>query len=460
MPTAHIRFHPAHAIPSRDSLNHRLVLYPSQDVNGGGERDSEIAGSDVRKPSSGDANHRAHASSATSLHRPNDIMCGLTSSQACGQPVPSHCPRESPNSTSGLQHLSTAHSHPAMVVGAFSGVGAGLSLDCGGVGAGDNGGGSESSSSGGGGGVNGYDNTRGAFLIPSACVSPMSPETVGAPTGRHWACAPSPAHDPLVSVTRPDMEFSKYSWLANTPSGPRSIAYGQPTFGGACQGKAYADPPSPTWRMRDPYKLFSQLTSRLCTTGSGQIQLWQFLLELLSDNRNAGCIAWEGTNGEFKLVDPDEVARRWGERKSKPNMNYDKLSRALRYYYDKNIMTKVHGKRYAYRFDFAGLAQAIQPAPPADASPPYRPPDWMLGAASTYGAPPKPHLPPYATSAPQMNPGLLGPGHAYWAGHQHPAHHHHHHHHHHPGAMYPGLQAPGISGPSAPLTSHLSSCYA
>jgi len=40
------------------------------------------------------------------------------------------------------------------------------------------------------------------------------------------------------------------------------------------------------------------------------------------------------------LTDPDEVARRWGERKSKPNMNYDKLSRALRYYYDKNIMTK------------------------------------------------------------------------------------------------------------------------
>ncbi|KAJ8253324.1 hypothetical protein GJAV_G00211640 [Gymnothorax javanicus] len=71
---------------------------------------------------------------------------------------------------------------------------------------------------------------------------------------------------------------------------------------------------------------------------------------------------WEGTNGEFKLIDPDEVARRWGERKSKPNMNYDKLSRALRYYYDKNIMTKVHGKRYAYKFDFHGLAQVCQPS--------------------------------------------------------------------------------------------------
>uniref|UniRef100_A0A8C0INH3 ETS domain-containing protein n=1 Tax=Chelonoidis abingdonii TaxID=106734 RepID=A0A8C0INH3_CHEAB len=98
--------------------------------------------------------------------------------------------------------------------------------------------------------------------------------------------------------------------------------------------------------------------------GSGQIQLWQFLLELLSDRANLNCIAWEGTNGEFKLIDPDEVARRWGERKSKPNMNYDKLSRALRYYYDKSIMTKVHGKRYAYKFDFQGLAQVCQPAAP------------------------------------------------------------------------------------------------
>jgi len=95
--------------------------------------------------------------------------------------------------------------------------------------------------------------------------------------------------------------------------------------------------------------------------GSGQIQLWQFLLELLADPGNATFIAWEGNNGEFKLTDPDEVARRWGERKNKPNMNYDKLSRALRYYYDKNIMTKIHGKRYAYKFDFHGLAQLNQP---------------------------------------------------------------------------------------------------
>ena len=54
-------------------------------------------------------------------------------------------------------------------------------------------------------------------------------------------------------------------------------------------------------------------------------------MELLTVASNAPCIAWEGVTGQFKMVDPDEVARRWGERKSKPNMNYDKLSRALRW---------------------------------------------------------------------------------------------------------------------------------
>ena len=82
--------------------------------------------------------------------------------------------------------------------------------------------------------------------------------------------------------------------------------------------------------VTDPYALLSSTSRGLVSQGSGQIQLWQFLLELLSDAANTAIITWEGTNGEFKLTDPDEVARKWGERKSKPNMNYDKLSRALR----------------------------------------------------------------------------------------------------------------------------------
>ncbi|XP_062906436.1 protein C-ets-2 [Mobula hypostoma] len=85
-------------------------------------------------------------------------------------------------------------------------------------------------------------------------------------------------------------------------------------------------------------------------TGSGPIQLWQFLLELLTDKSCQTFISWTGDGWEFKLTDPDEVARRWGKRKNKPKMNYEKLSRGLRYYYDKNIIHKTSGKRYVYRF--------------------------------------------------------------------------------------------------------------
>lgn len=87
-----------------------------------------------------------------------------------------------------------------------------------------------------------------------------------------------------------------------------------------------------------------------CYTGSGPIQLWQFLLELLTDKACQSFISWTGDGWEFKLTDPDEVARRWGIRKNKPKMNYEKLSRGLRYYYDKNIIHKTAGKRYVYRF--------------------------------------------------------------------------------------------------------------
>ncbi|KAG9348622.1 hypothetical protein JZ751_002360 [Albula glossodonta] len=87
-------------------------------------------------------------------------------------------------------------------------------------------------------------------------------------------------------------------------------------------------------------------------TGAGQIQLWQFLLEQLMDKTCQSFINWTGNGWEFRLVDPDEVARRWGQRKNKHKMNYEKLSRGLRYYYDKNIIHKTVGKRYVYRFVF------------------------------------------------------------------------------------------------------------
>lgn len=80
------------------------------------------------------------------------------------------------------------------------------------------------------------------------------------------------------------------------------------------------------------------------------ITLWQFLLELLLSNQYNHIITWTNNDGEFKLLIAEEVARLWGMRKNKTNMNYDKLSRALRYYYDKNIIRKVLGQKFVYRF--------------------------------------------------------------------------------------------------------------
>ncbi|XP_077408788.1 ETS translocation variant 5-like isoform X2 [Vanacampus margaritifer] len=82
----------------------------------------------------------------------------------------------------------------------------------------------------------------------------------------------------------------------------------------------------------------------------GSLQLWQFLLTLLDNPANAHLIVWTGHNMEFKLIDSEEVARLWGIQKNRPAMNYDKLSRSLRYYYEKGIMQKVAGERYVYRF--------------------------------------------------------------------------------------------------------------
>ncbi|KAM9824756.1 ETS domain-containing protein Elk-3-like [Neosynchiropus ocellatus] len=80
------------------------------------------------------------------------------------------------------------------------------------------------------------------------------------------------------------------------------------------------------------------------------ITLWQFLLQLLLDQSHKHLICWTSNDGEFKLIKSEEVAKLWGLRKNKTNMNYDKLSRALRYYYDKNIIRKVIGQKFVYKF--------------------------------------------------------------------------------------------------------------
>ncbi|NWT11492.1 ETV3 protein, partial [Vireo altiloquus] len=131
--------------------------------------------------------------------------------------------------------------------------------------------------------------------------------------------------------------------------------------------------------------------------GSRQIQLWHFILELLQKEEFRHVIAWQqGEYGEFVIKDPDEVARLWGRRKCKPQMNYDKLSRALRYYYNKRILHKTKGKRFTYKFNFNKLVMPNYPfinIRPNGVVPQSAPPV-PTGASSRFHFPPlDPHSP-------------------------------------------------------------------
>ncbi|XP_061141796.1 transforming protein p68/c-ets-1-like [Syngnathus typhle] len=162
----------------------------------------------------------------------------------------------------------------------------------------------------------------------------------------------SPCQPPNNTESDSEAEMSQGSALMWTSGVHRTEA----TADGSLCGDTFA--------LAQPYKTFKEYMSNKADvgsavipaailagyTGSGPIQLWQFLLELLTDRSCQSCISWTGDGWEFKLTDPDEVALLWGRRKHKPKMNYEKLSRGLRYYYDKNIIRKTVGKRYVYRF--------------------------------------------------------------------------------------------------------------
>jgi ETS factor family protein len=62
-------------------------------------------------------------------------------------------------------------------------------------------------------------------------------------------------------------------------------------------------------------------------------------------------ICWEDySQAKFRFVKSDEVAKRWGSRKGNTKMTYEKLSRAMRYYYKSKIFLPVLGRRLVYQF--------------------------------------------------------------------------------------------------------------
>lgn len=83
---------------------------------------------------------------------------------------------------------------------------------------------------------------------------------------------------------------------------------------------------------------------------NGQLELWRFLLDLLTDKDHRDVIYWVGDDGEFKMESPEIVSKLWGAQKNNPRMNYEKMSRALRFYNGGDIINKVRGKNFMYKF--------------------------------------------------------------------------------------------------------------
>ncbi|KAI2807664.1 hypothetical protein BLOT_005602 [Blomia tropicalis] len=84
----------------------------------------------------------------------------------------------------------------------------------------------------------------------------------------------------------------------------------------------------------------------------GNGKLWEFIRDLLLNPlTNPSLIRWERReDGIFKFIQSDKVAKMWGERKQNPRMTYEKLSRAMRYYYKSKVLLPVFGRRLVYKF--------------------------------------------------------------------------------------------------------------
>uniref|UniRef100_A0A3B5LSM5 Uncharacterized protein n=1 Tax=Xiphophorus couchianus TaxID=32473 RepID=A0A3B5LSM5_9TELE len=101
---------------------------------------------------------------------------------------------------------------------------------------------------------------------------------------------------------------------------------------------------SPTWKQR----------ADLCPFFAAPrgTHLWEFIRDILiHPEKNQGLMKWEDRReGVFKFLKSEAVAQMWGQKKKNTSMTYEKLSRAMRYYYKREILERVDGRRLVYKF--------------------------------------------------------------------------------------------------------------
>jgi len=82
------------------------------------------------------------------------------------------------------------------------------------------------------------------------------------------------------------------------------------------------------------------------------LKITQWIVSLLRDPiYNPSVITWQDeAQGVFSIRDTNKLASIWGEVKNNPEMNYEKLSRAMRYSYNNGELEPIREQRLTYKF--------------------------------------------------------------------------------------------------------------
>ncbi|XP_045552527.1 transcription factor ETV7 isoform X1 [Salmo salar] len=164
---------------------------------------------------------------------------------------------------------------------------------------------------------------------------------------------------PILTLTKPPLSLTnlpptKYTQPAQTNGsrGPRPLGANGSTNVSTCP------PTIPSSQEEEPLNLSNQERIQRDVPpkeANGKIPdcrlLWDYVYQLLSDQRYQPFIRWEDQERlVFRVVDPNGLARLWGNHKNRANMTYEKMSRALRHYYKLNIIKKEPGQKLLFRF--------------------------------------------------------------------------------------------------------------